>query len=138
MILPTGQTMFTDFSGLVEIYTPAPGNISGTAPVITSYPSSVTHGVTNYVLNGKQLNGLTQNNAYGDDYQGDTNYPLIYVTDGNQVYWFFTHNDSTHSIARGVVMSTHFDVPSSVPPGTYTLYVVANGVKSTGVTITVI
>lgn len=137
MILPTGQTMFTDFSGLVEIYTPALGNISGTAPVITSYPSTVAHGVTNYVLNGKQLNGLTQNNAYGDDYQGDTNYPLIYITNGNQEYWFFTHNDSTHSIARGVVMSTHFDVPASVPPGTYTLYVVTNGVKSTGVTITV-
>lgn len=137
MILPTGQIMFTDFSGLVEIYTPAVGNVSGTAPIITSYPSTVTHGVTNYVLNGKQLNGLTQNNAYGDDYQGDTNYPLIYITNGNQVYWFFTHGDSTHSIAHGVVMSTHFDVPSTVPPGTYTLYVVANGVKSTGVAITV-
>jgi hypothetical protein len=137
MILPTGQNMFTDFSGLVEIYTPASGNISGTAPIITSYPSTVTHGVTNYVLRGKQLNGLTQNNAYGDDYQGDTNYPLIYVTNGNQVYWFFTHNDTTHSIAKGVAMTTHFDVPSTVPPGNYTLYVVANGVKSTGVAITV-
>ena len=138
MILPTGQTMFTDFSGLVEIYTPVSGNVSGTAPVITSYPSTVTHGVTNYLLKGKQLNGLTQNNAYGDDYQGDTNYPLAYVTNGNHVYWFFTHNDSTHAITRGVAMTTRFDVPSTVPPGSYTLYVVANGVKSTGVTITVI
>ncbi len=138
MILPTGQTMFTDFSGLVEIYTPAPGNISGTAPIITSYPASVTPGVTNYVLKGKQLNGLTQNNAYGDDYQGDTDYPLIYVTNGNQVYWFFTHGDNTHAIYKGVPMATHFDVPSTVPPGNYTLYVVANGVKSTGVAITVI
>ncbi len=73
MILPTGQIMFTDFSGLVEIYTPAIGNVAGTAPVITSYPTTVTHGLTNYALHGKQLNGLTQNNAYGDDYQGDTN-----------------------------------------------------------------
>jgi len=137
MILPTGQIMFTDFSGLVEIYTPAAGNVAGTAPVITSFPASVTPGMNNYVLNGQQLNGLTQNNAYGDDYQGDTNYPLIYITNGNQQYWFFTHNDSTHSIRRGLVMSTQFDVPSTVPAGTYTLFVVANGVKSAGVTITV-
>ena len=137
MILPTGQIMFTDFSGLVEIFTPAAGHISGTAPVITSYPSTVTHGVTGYILHGKQLNGLTQNNAYGDDYQGDTNYPLMYVTDGTHVYWLFTHNDSTHSIAKGVAMSTHFDVPSTVPPGTYALHVVANGLKSAGVAITV-
>ena len=137
MILPTGQIMFTDFSGLVEIYTPKAGNVAGTAPVITSAPASVTHGVKNYLLSGKQLNGLTQNNAYGDDYQGDTDYPLIYITNGNAVYWLFTHNDSTHSIRRGVVMSTHFDVPSTVPPGSYTLFVVANGVKSVGVVITV-
>lgn len=137
MILPTGQIMFTDFSGTVEIYTPAAGNIAGTAPVITSSPATVTHGVKNYLLSGKQLNGLTQNNAYGDDYQGDTDYPLVYVTNGNHVYWFFTHNDSTHSIHKNVAMSTHFDVPSTVPPGSYTLYVVANGVKSAGAAVTV-
>jgi len=137
MILPTGHIMFTDFGGSVEIYTPAPGTIPGTAPVITSYPSTVTHGVNNYVLQGQQLNGLTQNNAYGDDYQGDTNYPLAYLASGNQQYFLFTHSDSTHSIRKGVTMSTHFDVPSSVPPGNYILVVVANGVSSAGVAITV-
>ena len=29
MILPTGQIMFTDLSGLVEVYTPASGVIAG-------------------------------------------------------------------------------------------------------------
>ena len=36
MVLPTGQIMFTDFSGQVEIYTPAAGVVSGVAPTINS------------------------------------------------------------------------------------------------------
>src|SRR5208282_3225718 len=40
MILPTGQIMFTDFSGTVEIYTPASGIVSGVAPTIPWLNSS--------------------------------------------------------------------------------------------------
>ena len=33
-MLPTGQIMFTDFSGLGEVYTPASGTVPGVAATI--------------------------------------------------------------------------------------------------------
>ena len=72
MILPTGEIMFTDFSNLVEIYAPAAGVVAGVAPTILVSSINLNSGSTNNLLYGYQLNGLTQNNAYGDDYQGDT------------------------------------------------------------------
>ena len=107
MILPTGQIMFTDFSNRVEVYTPPPGNVCSTAPNViisgntVSNPLVLTSPSANNSLSGTQLNGLTQNNAYGHDYQGDTNYPLVRFTSlatGN-VYYGFTHDESSHSIA---------------------------------------
>ena len=132
MILPSGQIMFTDFSGLVEVFTPS-GSVDPVAkPTITSAPSHLTAGSHNNVLHGKQLNGLSQNSTYGDDYQGDTNFPLIRLTNNTtgNVYWATTHNESTHSIAPGTVMLTEFDVPAGVPNGTYRLNVVTSGVLS--------
>lgn len=143
MILPTGQIMFTDFGNSdVAVYNPAPGVVPGVAPVILAASTILKIGSTNNLLYGKQLNGLTQNNAYGDDYQGDTNFPLVRLiclancTVGN-VYYAFTHDESTHSIARGTIMYTKFDVPSTIPAGKYRLVSVANGITSNAITVSV-
>ena len=48
------------------------------------------------------MNGLSQNNAYGDDYQGDTNFPLVrllQVASPHRVYYATIHDEKTHSIA---------------------------------------
>jgi len=140
MMLPTGQIMFTDFSGTVEIYTPASGVVSGVAPAITSAPSTVNSPSTNNSLSGTQLNGLTENNAYGDDYQGATDYPLVQLVQTaapNNVYYATTHSETTHSIAPGTAVTTQFYVPSGVPAGSYNLYVVTNGIQSASVPVTV-
>ncbi len=133
MMLPTGQIMFTDFSGTVEIYTPAPGVVGGVAPTINPIGGSINSPSTNNVLSGSQLNGLTENNAYGDDYQGATNYPLVrlvQVAAPNGVYYATTHDETTHSIAPGTSNSTKFDVPAGLPAGSYDLVVIANGIES--------
>ncbi|MGC2558140.1 MAG: choice-of-anchor D domain-containing protein [Terriglobales bacterium] len=140
MMLPTGQIMFTDFSGTVEIYTPAAGTVSGVAPTVTSAPTEINSPSTNNALSGVQLNGLTENNAYGDDYQGATNYPLIQlvqVSSPNNVYYATTHDETTHSIAPLTANATQFDVPAGLPSGNYSLYVVANGIQSSPVTVSV-
>ncbi len=138
MILPTGQIMFTDLSGLVEVYTPAPGVVAAAIPTIVAASTRLTRGSFNNLLYGKQLNGLSENNAYGDDYQGSTNYPLVKFTEistGN-VYWAPTHDESTHSIAPGTIMYTKFDIPASLPappsggPTDYGLSLCANGICS--------
>jgi Abnormal spindle-like microcephaly-assoc'd, ASPM-SPD-2-Hydin len=133
MILPTGQIMFTDFSGRVEIYTPAPAVVAGVAPTINPISGSIGSPSTNNALSGTQLNGLTENNAYGDDYQGATNYPLVRLTQvaaPNNVYYATTHDETTHSIAPSTSNSTKFDVPAGLPAGSYDLVVVANGIES--------
>jgi hypothetical protein len=139
MILPTGQIMFTDFSGLVEVYTPATGVVSGVAPTILAASTNLKIGSANNVLYGRQLNGLSQNNAYGDDYQGDTNYPLVRLknTSTGNVYYAFTHDESTHTIAPGTILFTHFDLPATMPAGTYSLQSVANGIGSNSIIVAV-
>ena len=139
MILPTGQVMFTDFSGRVELYTPAAGIVATAQPTILGASTNLKIGSVSNVLYGKQLNGLSENNGYGDDYQGATNYPLVRLTNtstGN-VYWALTHNESTHSIAPGTVMFTKFDIPATVPAGTYRLESIANGITSNAVVVSV-
>lgn len=142
MMLPTGQIMFTDFTSLVEVYTPASGVVSGVAPTIRLSSSKLKSGSTNNLLSGRQLNGLTQNNAYGDDYQGDTDFPLVRLTcvsgscTAGNVYYAFTHDDSTHSIAPHTSGSTKFDLPS-LPTGEYDLVAVANGIASNSIRVTV-
>jgi hypothetical protein len=139
MILPTGQILFTDFSGLVEAYNPASGVVAGVAPTILASSTFLKIGSTNNILYGKQLNGLSQNNAYGDDYQGETNFPLVRLknTQTGNVYYAFTHDESTHSIKPGTIMYTFFDLPSTIPAGKYSLQSVANGIGSNSVIVSV-
>ena len=140
MLLPTGQIMFTDFSGRAEIYTPAGGVVSGVAPTISSFPSAINSPSSNNSLSGTQLNGLSEGNGYGDDYQGATNYPLVRLTQvssPNNVYYATTHDETTHSIAPGTAVTTLFDVPTGMISGQYTLTVVANGIASAPVTVSV-
>ena len=138
MILPTGQIMFTDFGGTVEIYTPSAGVVAGAAPTIILQSTNLNSGSTNNVLYGYQLNGRTQNNGYGDDNQSDTDYPLVRLTSvaTGTVYYAFTHDDSTHSIAPNTLMYTFFDLPS-LTPGQYRLSAVTNGIASNALTVTV-
>ncbi|HUI40743.1 MAG TPA: hypothetical protein VL523_02125 [Terriglobia bacterium] len=137
MMLPNGQIMFTDFSGLVEVYTPAAGVVSGVAPLIKLNSTDLASGSTNNIVRGLRLNGLSGNNAYGDDYQAETNYPLVRLTSSTgNVYYAFTHDDATHTIGAHSSEGTKFDLPA-MPAGTYRLEVVVNGIASNRVTVTV-
>jgi hypothetical protein len=137
--LPSGQVLFTDGSSGVEIYTPSGSYNSSWAPIITSVPSSLTAGET-YEISGLRFNGLSQAAAYGDDAQMATNYPLVRITNsgtGNVVYCK-THGHSTMAVATGNrFVSTNFDVPSGIGTGASTIVVVANGIPSRGVSVTV-
>ena len=137
MLLPTGQVLFSDFSGNLAIYTPAAGVVASAIPKITSIVHKFTHGSKNNVLAITGLNGLSQGAAYGDDYQPEANYPLIRLkaTNGNVTY-AFTHNDSTHSIAPGTKGTTMFDLPTTLGAGSYSLYVVVNGISSAAFQVT--
>lgn len=139
LVLPTGQILFTDGSTDVEIYTAAGSYNPAWAPVITSVSTSLTRGTTSSI-SGQKFNGLSQGAAYGDDAQMATNYPLVRITNNSTGHVFYakTHGHSTMAVATGTrIVSTNFDVPASMETGASTLVVVANGIPSVGVAVTV-
>ena len=139
LLLPTGQVLFTDGSRDVEVYTAAGSFDPVWAPTITSAPTTVQAGQT-YTISGTQFNGLSQGAAYGDDAQSATNYPLVRITnaDTGHVFYARTHDHSSMGVATGdAIVSTSFDIPVDVELGDSDLEVVANGIPSVPVAISI-
>jgi hypothetical protein len=82
---------------------------------------------------------MSQGAAYGDDVQAATNYPLVRITNlaTGHVFYSRTHNHSKMAVAYSGLVTTHFDVPVGQEPGASKLEVVANGIPSQPVVITV-
>jgi hypothetical protein len=136
--LPTGQVLIGGFSS-VAVYTPNGTYQPSWAPVISTFPSSVSRGVT-YKITGTQFNGLSQAAAFGDEYETATNYPLVRITNNSTKHVFYakTHGHSTMGVATGsLTVSTNFDIPANAEMGASSLQVVANGIPSAPVSITV-
>jgi hypothetical protein len=142
LVLPTGQILYTLADGATkdaEIYTAKGTFQSSWAPAITTAPTTVTRGDT-YKISGTQFNGLTHGAAYGDDAQMNSNYALVRITNNasKHVIYARTHNPSTMGVATGTkIVSTSFDVPKTAETGASSLVVVANGIPSAPVNVTV-
>jgi len=139
LVLPNGQIMYTDFTTDVEFLTSAGTFTSTWQPTITSVPSTLNAGST-YSISGTQFNGLSQANAYGDDFQDSTNYPLVQIVNTGTGHVFFakTHGHSTMAVATGgTIVSTNFDVPSGIETGASSLFVIANGIPSAAAAVTI-
>ena len=139
MVLPTGQVLVAGGS-IVQIYTPANTSYSPAwAPRIRKYPTRLRRG-SSYRILGQQFNGLSQAACFGDELETATNYPLVRLTNvaTGHVFYARTHDHSTMAVATGKLkVSTNFDVPATMETGSTTLEVVANGIPSTAVAVTV-
>lgn len=138
LLLPTGQVMVLSYSS-VSLYTPTGQPQAKWLPTIKRVPTTLTRGQT-YRISGRRFNGFGQAMSYGDENQNATNYPLVRITNkatGN-VFYARTHNHSTMGVATGALLvSTHFDVPPTMDTGASSLVVVANGIASKPVTVTI-
>jgi hypothetical protein len=135
MLLPTGQVLV----GGTEVYNSTGTYQTAWAPTIKTVPSTVVRGST-YKISGTQFNGLSQAASFGDEFQTATNYPLVRITNSatGHVFYAKTHGHSTMGVATGTrIVSTNFDVPAGMETGVSTLVVVANGIPSAAVSITV-
>jgi hypothetical protein len=139
LVLPNGQVLFNDGSNQMEVYTAGGTPNPAWAPSITSLSSTGLVPGGTYSLSGKQLAGLDQGAAYGDDVQDNTNFPLVRITNSvtGVVTYARTRNWTSVSVAPGTRSSTQFTLPPGTPPGQSTLVVVANGIASPPVTVTV-
>jgi hypothetical protein len=132
LLLPSGQVLYANCTNTIEMYTPSGGPQPGWRPHITEVPRHLHPGET-FRLHGRQINGLSQAVAYGDDAQMATNYPLVRLFGAPSVGIVFcrTFDHSTMAVATGsAVHHTHFEVPRHLPHGDYELVVIANGIAS--------
>jgi hypothetical protein len=135
MNLPTGEVLIAGS----EVYQPTGKAKAAWAPKIINAPSAVTRGQT-YAISGKQFNGITQGASLGDEFDSHTNYPLVRITNAatGHVFYARTHDHSTMGVATGkATVSTNFDVPGGMETGVSSLEVVANGIPSKPVAVTV-
>ena len=135
LVLPTGQVLIGGYA----LYTPAGQPQSGWAPTITSVPSTLARGTT-VQLAGTQLNGLSQAAAFGDEFQTATNYPIVALRNNttHHVIYARTHDHSSMGVATGnQTVTTQVDIPKNAETGATTLTVIANGIPSSPVAVTV-
>jgi hypothetical protein len=136
--LPTGQALVTG-SVPTQLYNGKGTANPAWAPAITTAPATVMRGSTNSI-SGTQFNGLSQAAVVGDELNAATNYPLVRITNtaSGHVVYARTHGHSSMGVATGsTLVSTFFDVPAGTEPGASSLVVVAYGIASTPVTVTV-
>jgi hypothetical protein len=154
LVLPNGQILGveTDYPNM-EIF-PASSETSNAlvccanpswAPTISAinglatFPVTIVNGKTNTV-SGTQFNGLTSGTANSDDVQASTNYPLVRVTNASTgrvtVTYCATFNFSTMGVATGST-PVSVDFTCNAPNGPSTLEVVANGIASAPVDVTI-
>jgi hypothetical protein len=139
LALPNGQVLFNDGTSQMEVYTAGGTPKSSWKPSITSLSSTTLAPGSTYTLSGKQLAGLDPGATYGDDVQDNTNYPLVRITNSatGVVTYARTFGWTSVSVAPGTRSSTRFALPPGIPVGKSTLVVVANGIASPPVTVTI-
>lgn len=131
LVLPTGQIMFNDRVGTIWVYTSSGAPMPAWLPTITKVRARLAAG-TSYTLSGTQLAGLSEGAAYGDDYQSNTNYPLIRILNNKSGHVFYarTYDNTSNSVAPNIASSVKFVIPKNAETGASSLYVVANGIAS--------
>jgi len=140
IVLPTGQVMFNSRIGDVELFTEGGSAAAASVPeIVPPVPQTLTPGQS-YVLNGRQLNGVSQGAAYAEGYQPSTNYPLVRLIfpRTQHVYYARTSGHTSMSVTPSLLSSTNFTVPADIETGPALLYAVANGVASAPVSVTVV
>jgi len=131
-LLPSGQVLVATETNTIYCYTPTGAPDDLWRPSITGVAGTLNAGYT-YTLFGRQLNGLSQAVAYGDDCTCATNYPIVRIRHlgSGKVFYCRTFDHSTMGVATGVTIQyTNFKVPANLPLGAAEITVVANGIPS--------
>jgi hypothetical protein len=134
MVLPTGQVLI----GGTAVYNPTGSAQSAWQPKVTGCPATLTRGNT-YTILGRQLSGISQAASFGDEYQTATNYPLVRITNvaTGHVFYAKTHDHFPMGVALNANSWTHVDIPTGMETGPSQLVVVANGIASSVINVTV-
>jgi hypothetical protein len=130
--LPNGQVLAAAGSRN-WVYVPIGSPKDAWRPTVSSVTSN-SNG--SYHVSGTQFSGLVS--VGEDDYQNPQNYPIVYLKDSSgKTYFARSFNFSSMITSKpGEAQTADFTLPSTLPRGTYTLYVSACGVSSGGYSFT--
>jgi len=136
--LPDGSVMYAQNqsgnSSNYYIYKPTGTQTAAGKPTITAVTQT---SCSAFQITGTQFNGISQGANYGDDWQMSTNYPVIRLTNGSNVYYCRTFNWNSTGVRRGnLADSVQFALPAGLPIATYSLVVTANGIASDPISFT--
>jgi hypothetical protein len=134
LVLPTGEVMLN----LNFVYKASGTFQSSWRPTITQFTQSLDEG-GNYQIWGTQFNGLSNANAFGDEFQVDGNFPMVRITNNatGDVRYAHTYNWTPGVSTGSTIVSTWFHVPTDAETGDSKLEVVANGIPSLPVNVTI-
>lgn len=140
LVLPDGQVMVNVRSGPtpIELYTPSGSPDPSWAPTVSTAPRAVAAGRP-YAIQGTQFGGLDEGAYFGDDYNPQSNYPLVRLRNRatGRVTYARTSGSTGLSVAPGTPGSTTVTLPPSAVDGPSTLQVVVNGIASAPWSVTV-
>ncbi len=136
--LPNGQVMVAEGGG-IEFFTGTGSPEASWAPIVSSVSSLDLAPKTQYTISGKQLSGLTQGQQWGDEWQAATNYPLVRIVNNasHHVFYATTSGISSTSITPMVPSTFNMTIGSNFEDGPSKLYVVATGIESAPVDVTI-
>ncbi len=131
--LPDGTVLLSisqanSLSNQYYIYTPGSAAIPEGKPTINSI---LPDGCPNYKITGKLFTGISEGAAYGDDWEMSTNFPIIRLTNGTNVYYArTTYWTRLGSVQTDSLEDTAIFTMPVIPAGTYSLVVTVNGFAS--------
>jgi len=128
--LPDGTVLYSSQnSSRLFVYQPDGSPLAAGKPTISTITPNPDG---SYHLTGTLLNGISEGAAYGDDWQMNSNYPIVRLTDAaGNVRYARTYNWSSTGVMTGSTPeTTEFSLPPGLAAGTYSLVVVANGNSS--------
>ncbi len=136
LCLPDGNVLYaSQGSDQYYIYTPAGAPLAAGKPTVNEL---IKLECDTFLVTGTLFNGISEGASYGDDWQMNSNYPIVRLTRNDSVYYCATYNWTSTGLMRGSALdSTQLVIPSTVPGGTYALQLVANGNASDPVSINI-
>ena len=137
LALPDGNVL-VDANGTLYEFNPGTSDSATTAANAPTITSIAQNSNGSFQLTGTELNGLNEGTYYGDDAQMDSNYPLVQLVNGSNVYYATTSNWSDTGVLQGSTpVTVDFTLPLGIPAGTYSVFAVTNGISSAAMSLTI-
>ena len=146
LVLPNGSVLCTNGSRQIDVYQTTGGaTLNRWRPTLAAITTNLDGGgnFVSYHLTGRRINGISEGAIYGDDWQNNTNYPIVRLTQGTNVFYARTFDWDSTRVSDGSTESNtdplaaaDFTLPAGLAAGNYGFEIVANGIPSNRTTVT--